>query len=289
MENENIMQTETEAPAPTPHTCASCGKELGEGLAFCPYCGVKAEPEAVPLPPVCKTCGKELGEGLAFCPYCGAKTTVDEAIPTPEEQGDKKRRRIGIIVVAGAILLAALIAIIMNCLPACNTGSDVPSGPEEVELTATEKLAKYARANGEWDADGQYYFVSLGSESDDNLYYSRALFYYPDTGLFSISLLFDSDYQYYFVIRFTEPDEPYDWEIAMITSDYYMSGNFYPSTFSRTTDSLSYTATDLPYSLRTSTSELAATLATLLLTHLTGDLSGSGVSAKDLGFSNFNY
>lgn len=53
--------------------CNACGKELPEGVAFCPSCGSPVVQKAF-----CQKCGKELAPGQGFCATCGAP--VGEAI-----------------------------------------------------------------------------------------------------------------------------------------------------------------------------------------------------------------
>ena len=106
--------TASPTPALKPMTkCIGCGREIPEGLKFCPYCArpnpsVPAEPTLAPaapelmpepiqappavapssLPPAssgmerCKACGKEIPSGLKYCPYCGRLATQPTA-PAP--------------------------------------------------------------------------------------------------------------------------------------------------------------------------------------------------------------
>jgi rRNA maturation endonuclease Nob1 len=61
-------------------TCVACGKEVPDGLNFCPMCGKSAPysgiyPKVTDNPPVqmrkCFGCGRDIPIGLKFCPYCG--------------------------------------------------------------------------------------------------------------------------------------------------------------------------------------------------------------------------
>jgi hypothetical protein len=62
-----------------PAICASCGRDMGEGLAFCPACGsaVVAGPplieSSVPrvVSATCASCGAALSEGALYCIQCG--------------------------------------------------------------------------------------------------------------------------------------------------------------------------------------------------------------------------
>jgi len=75
--------------------CGNCGKEVQEGIAFCPSCGSKFNvatantaqgtvhnrpPEPSPAPEIkpvfCGNCGKQVQEGSPFCPNCGSKANV---------------------------------------------------------------------------------------------------------------------------------------------------------------------------------------------------------------------
>jgi hypothetical protein len=61
-------------PEPTaccpPTTCPSCGKPVGPGYAFCPYCGKS-------LKRTCPSCGKPVEEDWKVCPVCGADLRSD--------------------------------------------------------------------------------------------------------------------------------------------------------------------------------------------------------------------
>jgi RNA polymerase subunit RPABC4/transcription elongation factor Spt4 len=53
------------APASPLEKCGGCGKPLGPGFEFCPYCG-KA------LKKTCPACGKPVQDDWKVCPACGA-------------------------------------------------------------------------------------------------------------------------------------------------------------------------------------------------------------------------
>lgn len=59
-------------PAVPPLICGSCGKPLGAGFEFCPYCGKN-------LKRTCPACGKPVQDDWKACPACGAP--VDPAAP----------------------------------------------------------------------------------------------------------------------------------------------------------------------------------------------------------------
>jgi len=52
-------------PAVPAATCGSCGKPLGAGFEFCPYCGKSQKP-------TCPACGKPVQADWKACPACGA-------------------------------------------------------------------------------------------------------------------------------------------------------------------------------------------------------------------------
>ncbi|MCX6574231.1 MAG: zinc ribbon domain-containing protein [Candidatus Aminicenantes bacterium] len=55
----------TPAPVSPLEKCGGCGKPLGPGFEFCPYCG-KA------LKKTCPACGKPVQDDWKVCPACGA-------------------------------------------------------------------------------------------------------------------------------------------------------------------------------------------------------------------------
>ena len=107
----------SQSPSPKPMTkCIGCGRDIPEGVKFCPYCArpspsTPAEPiptpapaapvpisEPIQVPPAaaptspppassgmerCKACGKEIPSGLKYCPYCGRLATQPTA-PSPD-------------------------------------------------------------------------------------------------------------------------------------------------------------------------------------------------------------
>ena len=40
----------------------------------------------------CKKCGKEIKEGVRFCPYCGAESGVSNEMKATESRGSKKEK-----------------------------------------------------------------------------------------------------------------------------------------------------------------------------------------------------
>lgn len=81
------LPTEEAAPRVCPHP--GCGQPLGEGAAFCSYCGQPtaapapaqtAAPAQVPgSPQVCANpaCGQPLREGHTFCTHCGTRSAAE--------------------------------------------------------------------------------------------------------------------------------------------------------------------------------------------------------------------
>jgi RNA polymerase subunit RPABC4/transcription elongation factor Spt4 len=61
-----------QGPGQPPATCPSCGKPVGPGYAFCPYCGKD-------LKKTCPSCGRPVEEGWKVCPVCGADLRPDAA------------------------------------------------------------------------------------------------------------------------------------------------------------------------------------------------------------------
>lgn len=61
----------------------------------------------------CKKCGKEIKEGVRFCPYCGAESGVSNEMKATESRGSKKekthkksiRKKIWAVAVLTGILL----------------------------------------------------------------------------------------------------------------------------------------------------------------------------------------
>ena len=58
--------------------CRNCGKQIDDGVSFCPECGAKvgapAEQTQNDTPRVyCKNCGREVAANATLCPNCGAK------------------------------------------------------------------------------------------------------------------------------------------------------------------------------------------------------------------------
>jgi RNA polymerase subunit RPABC4/transcription elongation factor Spt4 len=65
MRRQDRGEPATPAPVSPLEKCAGCGKPLGPGFEFCPYCG-KA------LKKTCPACGKTVQDDWKACPACGA-------------------------------------------------------------------------------------------------------------------------------------------------------------------------------------------------------------------------
>ena len=64
-ENGGGMAAAPPSPAGPPVTCGRCGKPLGAGFEFCPYCGKS-------LRKTCPACGKPVQDDWKACAACGA-------------------------------------------------------------------------------------------------------------------------------------------------------------------------------------------------------------------------
>ena len=58
--------------------CSHCGKQIDDGVSFCPECGAKVgapteQPKQDAPRVYCKNCGREVSPDAALCPNCGAK------------------------------------------------------------------------------------------------------------------------------------------------------------------------------------------------------------------------
>jgi RNA polymerase subunit RPABC4/transcription elongation factor Spt4 len=67
--------------------CANCGKEMGDGVKFCPSCGTQAGGPAPAKPATeklgtirtCPACGSEVPAMTALCPFCGHEFSNTQA------------------------------------------------------------------------------------------------------------------------------------------------------------------------------------------------------------------
>ena len=78
--------------------CSHCGKQIDDGVSFCPECGAKvgapADQPKQDAPRVyCKNCGREVSPDVALCPNCGAKGALPQLRRqdrTAEQKADQR-------------------------------------------------------------------------------------------------------------------------------------------------------------------------------------------------------
>ena len=151
-------------------------------------------------------------------------------------------------------------------------------------MNAYDVLLYAVKDNGSYK-NGSYTLILGNTKLNDGSSYTRAVMYDSEDNELQIAMLYED---YLFTITLSKYSTIYDYTLYGDTYDYIMIGSFYPSSFSQSTSYLYYTDTNISYSsLITSFRELGASMARLLLTHLTTDLSVIGVTAYDLGFLNY--
>lgn len=96
-------------------------------------------------------------------------------------------------------------------------------------------------------------------------------------------MMIDTDYLV--AIYIDEIDGVYTWGYINDDDD-YMFGNVYASTFNSSTI-LYYTKNTVPSPLVSATKELVAAMIGFICSNMDSDLKSVGVTAEDLGFSNF--
>ena len=156
----------------------------------------------------------------------------------------------------------------------------------EKECDVFSKLVNYVKSKGTYDASDNEYELTLGYEysSDYSSQYTRELCY--DVSDHELTFYLYINAEYLVTISIDEIDGVYSW-IYVDDNDYYMLGTLYASTFD-SGSLLGYSDHNINYaSLRTSVRELASSMARLLCLYMSTDLADAGVTAKDLGFSNF--
>lgn len=150
-------------------------------------------------------------------------------------------------------------------------------------MNAYDAFVYYVKTKGDYD-DGTYSLLLGMDTTSDNITYSRHASYNVTNGELRISLLWDSDY--YLSIMIERDNSTYSYGILL--DDYYMLGNFYPTTFTSSTTTLYYSYTDITSStLKTSARKMGASMASVLLLCLDEDIKDSGITAQDLRFYNF--
>lgn len=147
---------------------------------------------------------------------------------------------------------------------------------------AYDAFVYYVKQKGTYS--NYQYMLTLGHTTYSGVSYGRYAFFDTEDNELYIAILYDEDY--YLNIKISKYGGTYSYGLMIDESD-YLFGNFYPSTFNSNTDSLTYTSTNLSGSRLSTVRELAASMASLLLTHLDTDISASGISAYDLGFINY--
>lgn len=98
--------------------CVGCGREIGENLKFCKYCG--APVKAASLDGVddtikCKACGASLKQGVAFCTQCGTpvndepKTSAKPGVSHEKNSSKRKSGKFGKIIIAALTIISVLL------------------------------------------------------------------------------------------------------------------------------------------------------------------------------------
>lgn len=93
--------------------CTECGREIGENLKFCKYCGATLKQQIILEKPivenriVCKHCGASIKKGVVYCTQCGEPVNNPLPVPsTPEKdkkhkakEKKKKRGKLGLVMI----------------------------------------------------------------------------------------------------------------------------------------------------------------------------------------------
>lgn len=156
----------------------------------------------------------------------------------------------------------------------------------EKECDVFTKVKNYVIQKGSYDRSDNEYSLILGYSypSDYSAKYTREICYDVANDEFSLMLIIDTDYVV--AIYIDEIDSVYDWGY-LDKNDYYMSGTLYASTYT-SNHLLGYSYNNISYSsLRTSVRELASSMVNLLLSYINADFDEIGVTAVDLGFTNY--
>ena len=107
--------------------CSHCGKQIDDGVSFCPECGAKvgapAEQAQNDTPRVyCKNCGREVNPDAALCPNCGAKI---------EPQNKKPINALGIAgfvlslisLWGGSVFVVPIVGLILSAIGVAHLGA----------------------------------------------------------------------------------------------------------------------------------------------------------------------
>lgn len=98
--------------------CVECGREIGENLKFCKYCGAPVRTASLNIVDdkiKCKACGAPLKPGVAFCTQCGTPVNGDSAasvkpgVSNNENSNKRKSGRFGKIIIAVLTIISILL------------------------------------------------------------------------------------------------------------------------------------------------------------------------------------
>jgi len=138
--------------------CGNCGKELKQGLKFCPYCGwavvAAQEPVKEPEKPAelrCSACGTLIEEGGGFCANCGkpvkGQTAPAYAPQAASVQYTANRVRHGFTsfwLILGVVTssIAGLVYLILSCLPDAVAAMGMYMSPMVLMATGAAMIAE---------------------------------------------------------------------------------------------------------------------------------------------------
>ena len=91
--------------------CIEGGREIGENLKFCKYCGAPVKAASLNIVDdtiKCKACGAPLKQGVAFCTQCGTPVNGDSAASVKPDVSKKEKSSKGKSGGVGKILIAVL-------------------------------------------------------------------------------------------------------------------------------------------------------------------------------------
>lgn len=166
------------------------------------------------------------------------------------------------------------------------TASVPTMAPSTSSTDVFHRLKNYALNYGVLSSSGDRYLTTLATHysSDYSKKYMVMLGY--DLQNDEIVLAFyDTDEVTFILFLPNNMETPYRWYLSEGITDYYMLGNMYPSLW-RTGGTLTYSDTDVPYSIRSTYRDLAGSSLSILLL-LIDKNSKSLVTLDELGFINF--
>lgn len=91
--------------------CSNCGNELPDNAQFCDNCGQMVQNINSSEKSFCGNCGAELENGMQFCGECGAAVGDIRSDETMHGKPVKKKKRIGIVIVAVCIVICIAAAV----------------------------------------------------------------------------------------------------------------------------------------------------------------------------------